>query len=324
MMRRFLIVLALAACVMPAPVAVAQERAGQTERVTRSVNIGANGELEIANISGDITVTRGGGTSASIEAVKTARSGSADDARALLSLVQVDIIERGTRVEVRTRYPEGDELRRNNRRNVDVSVAIKVAAPEGTRVTVKSISGNISVQDISGPLTLETVSGSVRMANAGRTANGRSISGNIDLMDTRVDGALEAGSVSGNVRLRRVAARSVTANSVSGNILLEDVDTERVNAQVISGTVTFSGNIDPNGRYELASHSGNVMVTVPAAAGFQVEASSFSGSINTDSPITMSGSQSGRRNRTLRGTVGSGGALLELTTFSGSIVIKKQ
>ena len=136
--------------------------------------------------------------------------------------MQVDIIERGTRVEVRTRYPEGDELRRNNRRNVDVSVAIKVAAPEGTRVTVKSISGNISVRDISGPLTLETVSGSVRMANAGRTANGRSISGDIELVDTRVDGALEAGSVSGTVRLRRVTARSVTANSVSGNILLED------------------------------------------------------------------------------------------------------
>ena len=35
--------------------------------------------------------------------------------------------------------------------------------------------------------------------------------------------------------------------------------------------------------------------------GFQLEATSFSGSINTDIPITMSGGQSGRRSRALRG-----------------------
>ena len=325
MMRRLLIVLLLAGCALPAPAALAQARGGQTERVARSVNVGANGELEISNISGDIQVTRASGTAAAIEAIKTAHGGSAEDERSLLSLVQVEIVERGTRVEVRTRYPEGDEWRRNNRRNVNVSVAITVAAPEGTRITVKSISGNISVRDITGALTLETVSGAVRMANAGRTAAGRSISGDIELSDTGVEGALEVGTVSGAVRLRKVKARSITANSVSGDILLEDMDTERVNAQVISGTVTFSGNLDPNGRYELTSHSGNVRVAVPAAAGFQIEADSFSGSINTDIPVTMSGGQTGgRRNRALRGTVGNGGALLDLTTFSGSILITKR
>jgi DUF4097 and DUF4098 domain-containing protein YvlB len=93
---------------------------------------------------------------------------------------------------------------------------------------------------------------------------------------------------------------------------------------VISGNVTLSGNLDANGRYELTSHSGDVMVSVPASAGFQIEATSFSGSINTDIPITMSGGQPGRRNRSIRGTVGNGGALLDVTTFSGSIVIKRR
>jgi hypothetical protein len=337
MMGRFLIVLALAVSMLsgrlaagvhaaeaPRPDAVAEATQGaQTDRVTRTVNIGANGEIEIANIAGNIVVTRGSGTSASIVAVKTARGGSADDARAMLAAVQVEIIERGSRVEVRTRYPEGNEWRRN-RRNVDVSVDINVAAPEGTRVTVKSISGEINVKDITGPLTLESVSGSVHIANAGREATGRSISGNVELVDTRVDGDLEVGSVSGTIKLTRVAARSVKANSVSGNIELQGVDSQRIHGQVISGDVLFSGNLDANGRYELASHSGTVQVTVPAGSSFQLEATSFSGSINTDIPITMSGGQPGRRNRALRGTVGSGGAILDLTTFSGSILIKKQ
>jgi DUF4097 and DUF4098 domain-containing protein YvlB len=356
MMRRLLIVLTLVAGALPAPGAAAQDRgtrlrlvertvdvgrgstsAGseqsrqrrdqreeQTERITRTVNIGASGEIELSNISGDIIVVRGGGTAAAIEIIKTARGASADEARAMLSLVQVDVTEHGTRVEARTRYPPGDELRRNNRRNVDVSVAFNVAAPAGTRIIVKSISGDVSVKDIMGGLTLETISGNVHIANAGRMASGRSISGDVELVDTKVEGALEAGTISGTVRLRRTSARSLAINSVSGSVELEDVTSERIDAQVISGDITFAGDLMPNGRYELTSHSGSIRLAIAAGTGFQVEASSFSGSITSDIPVTMTGGQSGRRNRALRGTVGNGGAVLDLTTFSGTILITKR
>ena len=64
MMRRLLIALTLVACAMPARAVLAQARDTQTERTTRSVNIGANGEIELSNISGDSVVTRSGGTAA--------------------------------------------------------------------------------------------------------------------------------------------------------------------------------------------------------------------------------------------------------------------
>lgn len=300
------------------------DREAQTERVTRNVNIGANGEIEISNVAGDIVVTRGGGNAATIEVVKTARGTSVEDAREMLALVQVDIVERGTRAEARTRYPGGDDRGRNNRRNVNVSVAYNVAAPEGTRIFVKSISGDVSVRDILGGLTLETVSGNVHIANAGRMANGRSISGDIEVVDTKIEGALEAGTISGTVRLRRLTARSVAVNSVSGSVEIEDVTSERVGAQVISGNIMFTGDLQPNTRYELTSHSGNIRLAIPASTGFQVEATSFSGSITTDIPVTTGGEQNGRRNRTLRGTAGKGGATLDLTTFSGTILITKR
>jgi hypothetical protein len=356
MIRSLPIVLAFVACAVAAPTAGAQdhvtrhvirlvnverqaatnegttqsrqrrpdERETQTERFTRTVNIGATGELDISNIAGDVVVTRGGGTSATIEVVKTARGATVEEAREMLALVPVEITERGTRAEARTRYPGGDELRRTNRRNIRVSVAFNVSAPEGTRILVKSISGNISARDILGGLTLETVSGNVQIANAGRMANGRSISGDIEVLDTKVEGALEAGTISGTVRLRRLTARSLAVNSVSGNVEIEDVTAERIGAQAISGNIGFAGDLQPNGRYEFTSHSGNIRLALPAGASFQVEATSFSGEINTDIPVTMSGGQSGRRNRALRGTAGSGGASVDLTTFSGTIVITKR
>ena len=90
------------------------------------------------------SITRGGGNEIGVEIVKTARGRDDADARELLQLVEVDVVERNNRAEVRTRYPQGDEMRRNNRRNVNVSVAYNVTAPAGARIRATSISGNRS------------------------------------------------------------------------------------------------------------------------------------------------------------------------------------
>jgi DUF4097 and DUF4098 domain-containing protein YvlB len=299
------------------------ERESQTERISRTVNIGTTGEIDLTNISGDITVTAGGGSTATIEAVKTAHGRTADEARAMLPLVQVEIVERGTRAEARVRYPDNES--RRGTRNINVSVAFTVVAPAGTRITAKSISGSVSVRDINGPLALETISGSVRLANAGRTATARSISGEIEAVDTKVEGTLEASTVSGTVRLQRLNARSVTVNSISGNIDVQEVSAERVGAQSISGGITFAGDLHQNGRYEFTSHSGTIRLAIGGSSKFDIEAQSFSGSINSDIPITVTGSMPGRRSRSMRGSVGGGGgATLDLTTFSGSIHITKR
>jgi Putative adhesin len=299
-------------------------RETQTERHTQTVNIGAEGQLDVFNISGDVKVTRGGGSSATIEVIKTARASTADEARTVLALVTVEIAERSGRAEVRARYPDQEELRRSGRRNVNVDVAINISAPQNARVTVKSISGNVSVSDITGAVALESVSGSVRVANAGRVSSAKSISGNVDVINTRVDGALDAGTISGIVRIQGTTARSLTLGSVSGSVVIEDVTCDRIDAQSISGDVQFSGDFQPNGRYDLKSHSGNVRLSLGTKTGFQVEATSFSGSVRTDLPLTLRGSQSAGRQRNLRGTFGDGSALVELTSFSGSVVIGKR
>src|SRR5262249_47234292 len=147
------------------------------------------GEISLGNIAGDITVTRGIGDP-TIDIVKTARGRTVEDAREMLGLVTVEVSERGTRAEVRAQYP--DQRRRDERRNINVSVAYTVTAPEGTRVTVNSISGSIKVSDIKGDLTLNTISGAVRVANAGRIAAAKSVSGPVEIADTAIDGAVQA------------------------------------------------------------------------------------------------------------------------------------
>ena len=303
-----------------------QDSREQVERTTRTLKVGANGELQLANISGDIVVTRGGGNDVSVEIVKTARGRTDDDARELLQLVQVEVIERAGRAEVKTQYPQGDEMRRNNRRNMNVSVAYTVSAPAGIRLRASSISGSITVRDIKGDVSAESVSGNVQFFNGGRIASAKSISGNVELNDTAIDGNFNASSVSGSVILRRVKARQLDLGSISGEVVLEDVDSQQVEAQTVSGNLKFGGPVAKGGRYELSSHSGNVSVALGGSTGFEVEATSFSGSIKSDFSFnTGSGDQGNTRwRKSIRGVYGDGSAVLNLTTFSGSIVITKR
>lgn len=301
------------------------QREEQTERFTRTLKIGTNGEIHIGNIAGNITVTRGGGSDATVDVVKTARGRTVEDAKTVLGLVRVEITERGGRAEIKTRYPEGDELQRHNRRNVNVSVAFTVTAPASTRVTLNSISGDLSARDIKGDLTLETVSGAVRITNGGRVAGAKSISGNVEITDTEIEGLLEASSVSGTVLLRNLKARRIEAGSVSGNVVVQDVACDRVEAHSVSGDLQFTGALERGGRYELASHSGQVHVAIAGGTGFELEATSFSGSVRSDIPLTaQAGDRPRRRQQNLRGVFGDGSAVLDLTTFSGSIVITKR
>ena len=332
---------AVAAAVLPS--LYQQGREEQADRQTRTLKLGTEGELALGNIAGDITVTRGGGSEATVEIVKTARARTADEAREMLRLVDVTVSERNGRAEVRTVYPRGDDRdganrregngrrgdwRGEHRRNSNVSVAYTVTAPAGTRLSVGSVSGSIKVSDIKGDLSISSVSGGVRIANAGRVSGARSVSGPVEIVDTEVDGGIEAQSVSGNVTLRNIKARRVEAGSVSGGVALQDMQCERVEAHSVSGMVEYAGSLARNGRYELNSHSGGVRLVVAGNSGFELEANSFSGSVRSDLPLSGedrgdAARQAGRR-RILRGVHGEGSAVVSITTFSGSVVVSKR
>jgi DUF4097 and DUF4098 domain-containing protein YvlB len=304
-------------------------REEQSDRQTRTLKLGATGELSLSNIAGDITVSKANGNDTTIEIVKTARARSADEAKAQLGMVNVTINERSGRAEVKAEYPQNDQSGWGwGRRGMNVSVAYTVSAPTGTRLTINSVSGSIRVSDVKGDLSVNTISGGVRLANAGRIASAKSVSGNVEILDTQIDGGLEAQSVSGNVILRKVAARRVNVGSVSGTVQVEDVQCDRVEAHSISGDVQYGGTLAKGGRYELTSHSGSVRVDVEGNTGFELEANSFSGSVRSDLPLTNSSSGGGERGpmrrRALRGVYGDGSAVLNVTTFSGSVVIAKR
>jgi DUF4097 and DUF4098 domain-containing protein YvlB len=293
-----------------------------TDRVSRTLRLGRNGTFDLQNVSGDIVVTGGGGNEVRIDAVKRVRHPNEAEGRALLQAIEIRIEERNGSVEVRTDYPR--------RANWSGGVDYTVALPRDANVVLRSVSGDMRISTLNGELRAETISGNLMATTVQRIRQAKTISGDLEIGDSNGDDVIGS-TVSGNVVARGLKARSVDLQSVSGDLRMTDVESDRTFVRSISGNVDFSGRLAPSGRYEFQSHSGDVRVSPFGAPGFSIEASTFSGDLRSDYPLTLQGNppnngfnNRGRNGRALRATFGNGGAVLTLQSFSGNITIVKR
>jgi DUF4097 and DUF4098 domain-containing protein YvlB len=289
----------------------------QTERLSQAFNIGPNGSLFLNNIAGDITIKGTSGSEMHIDVLKHGKGSSDSDARQQMQNIQVTMDKVGDRVEVKT-FHAG----RNNRGWVDFTISIPVAA----KVEIHSVSGSLRLEGLKGELRGDTVSGDITGNGLGRVAELKTMSGDVRINGIESDGPLVLSAMSGDTTVENLKARSVEANSISGDVRLTNCTCDRVHLQSVSGDLGYVGQITRSGRYEIKTHSGGIRLSVPNGAGFEIDANSFSGDISFDPPITTVLSRGGRGpmpGKAAHGVVGNGGASVELSSFSGDIVVNR-
>ena len=178
-------------------------------------------------------------------------------------------------------------MRRNNRRNFNVSVAYNVARtgrhPHARRVDLRRRSGPRTSR---AKCRAESVSGDGphhrRRPDRARQVDLRR---RRDHRHPRSTAASTRRAPAATCCCAASRRGSIDAGSVSGNMMLEDVECARVEAQTVSGSVRFGGAAGPRRplRAEVA------LRRRPAAlggnTGFEVEAKSFSGSVRSDFPF---------------------------------------
>jgi DUF4097 and DUF4098 domain-containing protein YvlB len=316
-MIRFFIRLTALAIVACLPVPLHAQKPEATEKIVKSFKVGPNSTLDINNMSGKVVVNAGGTDTIVIDALKRVR-GNVADAKDQLARTTVEMAERVGRVEVRTTY---------SGHNLKVSVDYLVTAPAGTTVTVRSLSGDIAVTGIKGEVRADALSGDVTLTSTPAVSLAKTMSGDVTVTGVSTEGELRASSLSGDVIIRSARARSVDADSTSGDVTLTDVTSERVTGKALSGDVSFSGSLAKGGRYQFQSQSGDIGLTLAGTSGFELDASTFSGSVRSDFPLTLPagqpvGGQGPRKN--IRGAFGDASAQLVLRAFTGDITISKK
>ncbi len=310
------------------------DREKYEEKFEKTVSLPVTGEVSVSNISGDIEVTTWDKAEVKISALKVSRADTVERAKENADLVEIKVEKVGNRVVISTEYPKNMGWRG---RSINVSVYYNLTIPNRASLRANSVSGDIDTQRIGGDARLKTISGDVISRVIGGEAELDSVSGDITV--TEAAKSLNCGTVSGDVEVTSAKAgarmKSVSgdvtltgcrgdadAESVSGDIELQDITgARRVRAKSVSGDIDYIGTIESGGRYTLDSHSGDITFSVPENSSFELEVRTFSGEIDTEFPIRIIGKQ---EKRTLSGTVGEGGAWVELESFSGNIRIRSR
>lgn len=292
-------------------------RSEEREVLAKVVKAGAGTTLVISNLSGDISVTGGSGSEIKIEATKRGRGRDSADAKKQLELVDVEVTNHAGRVTVTTIYRSSP-----NR----VAVDYKVLLPATVPVEVKSLSGNVSVDNLKAMVHAETISGNLTAASLAQDSWLKTVSGNVVVSASAVAGEISVNSVSGNITTRDLKVRSLSAGTVSGDVEMATSSCERASVRSVSGNVDVLGAISKGARYEVKSHSGDIRFAIDGKTGFEVSATSFSGALKSDLPLTVRGATEGRapgRHQVLQGVFGDGSAQFDVQAFSGNVTIVK-
>lgn len=283
------------------------------ERFEKSVDLAKDGKVILKNISGNIEVKSWGKDQVKINALKTSRASTLERAKENAGEVTIEVRKEDDTVWIETEYPK------MGIKSLNVSINYLLNIPSQASVKVKSVSGDITLVEIGGAVEVDAVSGDIDVMKADRGVDCKAVSGDLELKD--ITGNADLNTVSGDITLEGLKG-SLDVETVSGDVEMRGISQAKVvKGKVLSGSIDYQGDIHPEGKYSLKSHSGRIEMLLPSDSAFELEATTFSGKIVSDFDITVSGKISKKQ---LQGIVGGGGASVTLKTFSGNIYLKKK
>lgn len=198
----------------------------------------------------------------------------------------------------------------------------EVNVPVGVRVVARSTNGEINITGTRGGAEISTQNGDIVAEDVGDMLDAVTLSGDLNVRG--VTGRVDIRTTSGEVTLSDVKG-DVEITTVSGDIVMRDVVARYVRGKSTSGEVSYDGVIDSTGRYELGSHSGGVYLVIPPGTGAQVTVATYTGTIDTDFPITLRpGEHAVGAARRMTFEVGKGDARISAESFSGDITIRSK
>jgi Putative adhesin len=177
----------------------------------------------------------------------------------------------------------------------NISIDYEITTPRGSNVNAGSGSGDLQISGVAGGLKASTGSGSI-------DAHG-------------IGGAVALDTGSGDIKADLNSPSSTKAQTGSGTIRINGV-VGGLKAGTGSGDIEIQGQ--PTSDWKLETGSGSVTLGV-GNAHFSLDASTGSGTVHSDPPISTHGSLEKHH---IMGDINGGGPTVRVETGSGDIRIK--
>lgn len=268
------------------------------EEVDKTLEAAADGQVDISNVEGSITVT--GWSRNQVEVTGT-----------LGRNVEELIFERNKdKVTVKVKVP------RRGGPGIDSDLHINV--PQQSSINVSGVSADINVTEVMGEQRLRTVSGDVSTESAASDVMAESVSGDVEVDGDNSDIETRASTVSGDVTLFRVSG-TVSAESVSGDVIVDEGSFSRAHLTVVNGEVLFQAQLQKGGKLSAETVNGEVDVEFVGDLSAKIDVSTTNGRIRN-----CFGPEAERTSKyapgwSLRFTEGDGDGRVDISTVNGRV-----
>lgn len=262
----------------------------QTGTFDRTLSVSGPASLDVRTGSGDIQIRVGVAGGIHVIGRIRARDYLMNDSAG----ARVSDIEKAPPIEqsdatVRIGHTGDNPLYRN------VSISYEITVPPNTQIRSASGSGDQRIGSVQGSVAAQAGSGNIEIGEAGSDVRAHTGSGDIQI--ERAGGSVDAQAGSGDIVARGVGG-AIRAQTGSGSI--EMTQTTGADAYMQTG-------------------SGDVRLSVPGNASYDLAAQTGSGSITVAQPMTTRVQSRHRLEGSIRG---GGGARIAVKTGSGSISIR--
>lgn len=265
--------------------------------INESRPLDADGQVSVNNLAGHIEVV-------AWDRKEVAISGELGE-----DVEKLEITGDARKLSVFVRYPR--------KRGGDIEeTLLRLQVPAAAALNLEGVSSDIKVSGTRGALSASSVSGDVEARVGTSSVKLNSVSGDILLGAPSTQAELQ--SVSGDIHARGLGG-TVKAETVSGTIKLDGQGFKSVAAQSVSGDLQLDVGLDVGAELRAETLSGEIAMRLQKAPDAKLSMKTFSGSLMSEL-VPHKGDEERRKIET---TLGNGRGVIELSTFSGDIVLSK-
>ncbi len=267
----------------------------------------SGGRLEVENFNGSVEITGWDKDSVEVNATKYAPT------EELLRNLKIDVASTADSIRIRSVRPLE---RRGN-----MGVKYIIMAPRRVVLDrIVSSNGSIRLNQLEGNATLKTSNGSIRANGLKGDVEAHTSNGAVELQDFRGSAVVQTSN--GSVKADGLRGR-VSASTSNGTIDVTVADPEpgqSIKLNTSNGRVNLAMAAWKNNDIIVSTNNSSITVRLPDKPNARVKASTSNGSIQSDFDVSIQGAMNKHH---LDGVMGSGGALLDLTSSNGAIRITR-
>jgi DUF4097 and DUF4098 domain-containing protein YvlB len=234
-------------------------------------------------------------------------------------------------VRVQARHAARTRIKIRNRDNVlslsaddssgpSGAIDYDITTPAWLPMTIDGQYNDVIIEGVQGEIGVETVRGDIVLKGTSGPVEASTIEGEIVVEGGR--GKISLSSVNEGIKVSGTSGE-LSAETTNGSITLTRMNASSIEAAPVNGDISYEGTLVDKGGYNLQSHNGDILLTVPESSNATFSVRTYNGEFATSLPLKGPDRSEVKPGKRAIYVLGTGSADVELESFGGAIQLRR-